>query len=86
MENWVSITTTARGSMARRLLLNSRMGLRHDGSPVAPLYADFAGPGVARQGFGEHNQRHLLGLWADAIRREPPRLPAIAFGGPTTGR
>ena len=81
VENWVSITTTARGSMARRLLLNSRMGLRHDGSSVAPLYKDFAGPGVARQGFGEHNQRHLLGMWADAIRRDPPRLPPIAFGG-----
>ena len=27
VENWVSLTTTAGGSMARRLLLNSRMGL-----------------------------------------------------------
>ena len=34
VENWVSLTTTAGGSMARRLLLNSRMGLFADGRPV----------------------------------------------------
>ena len=30
VENWVSLTNTASGSMARRLLLNSRMGLLDD--------------------------------------------------------
>ena len=30
VENWVSLTSTAAGSMARRLLLNSRMGLLAD--------------------------------------------------------
>src|SRR5262249_33675882 len=34
VENWVSLTTTAGGSMARRLLLNSRMGLLEDDRPV----------------------------------------------------
>jgi phthalate 3,4-dioxygenase subunit alpha len=82
VENWVSITTTAGGSMARRLLLNSRMGLRHDGSALAGRYADFAGPGEARQGFGEHNQRHFLSLWADAVSTPPPEVAPIAFGTP----
>src|SRR6478752_6650812 len=36
VENWVSLTSTAAGSMARRLRLNSRMGLLADGSPVSP--------------------------------------------------
>jgi len=80
VENWVSITTTARGSMARRLLLNSRMGLRHDGSALVEQYPDFAGPGMARQGFGEHNQRHFLSMWADAISVDPPRAAPISFG------
>jgi hypothetical protein len=80
VENWVSITTTAKGSMARRLLLNSRMGLRHDGSALVEEFAAFAGPGSKRQGFGEHNQRHFLDLWADALEVEPPVLPPLSFG------
>lgn len=80
VENWVSITTTAGGRMARRLLLNSRMGLRHDGSAVNDVYADWAGPGLARQGYGEANQRHWLGLWADAIETPPPAAAPVAFG------
>jgi phenylpropionate dioxygenase-like ring-hydroxylating dioxygenase large terminal subunit len=64
VENWVSITDVSRGSMARRLLLNSRMGLTADDRPLTPPLADFAGPGVARVGYGEHNQRSWLGLWA----------------------
>jgi hypothetical protein len=69
VENWVSLTSTAAGSMARRLRLNSRMGLLADDTPVvAPLTrAQFAGPGVARVGYGEHNQRELLRRWADCL-------------------
>jgi hypothetical protein len=70
VENWVSITDTSRGSMARRLLLNSRMGLDHDGAELAPPLADFAGPGVARVGYGEFNQRNWLTLWASHLREE----------------
>jgi phenylpropionate dioxygenase-like ring-hydroxylating dioxygenase large terminal subunit len=80
VENWVSITTTAKGTMARRLLLNSRMGMRHDGSPIAGAHPNFAGPGHAVQGYGEQNQRHLLAMWADAINREPPPARSHAFG------
>ncbi len=86
VENWVSITTTAGGRMARRLLLNSRMGLRHDGSAVASPYPGFAGPGLAKQGYGEANQRHWLGLWADALGTAPPVTPSVAFGVPDGAR
>ena len=70
VENWVSITDMAAGSMARRLTLNSRMGLTSEGKPVKPPLATFAGPGVAYQGFGEYGQRHWLGQWADCLSRE----------------
>ncbi|GAA5136299.1 Rieske 2Fe-2S domain-containing protein [Pseudonocardia adelaidensis] len=69
VENWVSLTSTAAGSMARRLLLNSRMGLLEDDTPVAPALGpdEFAGPGEAHVGYGEYNQRHLLARWADHL-------------------
>ena len=78
VENWVSLTTTAGGSMARRLLLNSRMGLRSDDSPVVePLTAEsFHGPGRAQVGYNEYNQRELLNLWADYLQW--PGCPAAA--------
>jgi phenylpropionate dioxygenase-like ring-hydroxylating dioxygenase large terminal subunit len=65
VENWVSLTTTAGGAMARRLLLNSRMGLLPDDRPVVEeLPADsFHGPGRAQVGYNEYNQRALLKLW-----------------------
>ncbi len=63
--------TLAAGSMARRLSLNSRMGLDSGGEPIKPPLAAFAGPGVAYQGFGEFNQRHWLRLWSDHLEREP---------------
>ncbi len=66
-ENWVSITATSRGSMARELLLNSRMGLDHDGQQLEPPLSGFAGPGEARVGFGEFNQRHWLRLWSEQL-------------------
>ena len=67
VENWVSITDMAAGAMARRLLLNSRMGLTSAGKPVKPPLAGFSGPGTAYQGFGEFNQRHWLGMWSDHL-------------------
>jgi len=72
VENWVSITDMAAGTMARRLNLNSRMGLTADGKPLKPpLAAAFAGPGLAYQGFGEYGQRHWLAQWSDHLEREP---------------
>ncbi|PRZ41574.1 phthalate 3,4-dioxygenase alpha subunit [Antricoccus suffuscus] len=82
VENWVSLTTTAGGSMARRLLLNGRMGMLEDGSPVVPPLTpeQFAGPGVAHVGYGEYNQRHLLGEWADYLERPPLDVSQITVG------
>ncbi|WP_145013301.1 aromatic ring-hydroxylating dioxygenase subunit alpha [Mycobacterium marseillense] len=70
VENWVSLTTTAGGSMARRLLLNSRMGLLADDRPVVEALAPnaFHGPGRAQVGYNEHNQRALLTMWADYLQ------------------
>jgi len=70
VENWVSITDMAAGTMARRLNLNSRMGLTSADKPLKPPLAGFSGPGVAYQGFGEFNQRHWLSMWSDAISAE----------------
>lgn len=69
VENWVSLTTTAGGSMARRLRLNSRMGLLSDDRPVVEtlLHKAFHGPGRAQVGYNENNQRELLKLWADYL-------------------
>jgi phthalate 3,4-dioxygenase subunit alpha len=77
VENWVSLTNTAAGSMARRLLLNSRMGLLDDDRPVVePLPAEqFHGPGTVRIGYSEHNQRALLRLWAEHLEL-PPLTPS----------
>lgn len=69
VENWVSLTTTAGGSMARRLLLNSRMGLLSDDRPVVEALPaeSFHGPGRAQVGYNEYNQRELLKLWAQQL-------------------
>ena len=73
VENWVSITSASRGSMARRLLLNSRMGLDRTGAELSPPLEHFAGPGTARAGFGEFNQRNWLTLWASHLTGGPLR-------------
>jgi phenylpropionate dioxygenase-like ring-hydroxylating dioxygenase large terminal subunit len=69
VENWVSLTTTAGGSMARRLLLNSRMGLLSDGRPVVDALPaeSFHGPGRAQVGYNEYNQREWLKMWTDYL-------------------
>ena len=85
VENWVSLTSTAGGSMAKRLLLNSRMGILKDGSPVVPALTaeQFAGPGVAHVGYSEYNQRHLLEEWADHLEKGPVVVQShqVGFGG-----
>jgi phenylpropionate dioxygenase-like ring-hydroxylating dioxygenase large terminal subunit len=82
VENWVSLTNTAGGAMARRLRLNSRMGMLQDGSPVvAPLPPEeFAGPGVAHVGYGEYNQRHLLNAWADYMEMDKHKAETLSVG------
>jgi len=82
VENWVSLTNTAAGSMARRLLLNSRMGLLSDDRPVVePLPLEsFHGPGHAQVGYNESNQRELLKLWADYLELPEPSAAPTAPG------
>ncbi|GGR46176.1 phenylpropionate dioxygenase-like ring-hydroxylating dioxygenase large terminal subunit [Nocardioides luteus] len=87
VENWVSLTNTAAGSMARRLHLNSRMGMKMDGSEVVPALTkeQFAGPGKAYVGYGEYSQRNLLSKWADYLEREPEPAKGISLGGAIRG-
>jgi len=82
VENWVSLTNTAAGSMARRLRLNSRMGMLTDDTPVSPPLRpdEFAGPGVAYVGYTEYNQRHLLSRWADYLERPITAADALDVG------
>jgi phenylpropionate dioxygenase-like ring-hydroxylating dioxygenase large terminal subunit len=82
VENWVSLTNTAAGSMARRLLLNSRMGIKEDGSEVIPQLtpAQFHGPGVAHTGYGEYNQRELLNRWADHLEKPTKAAETVSLG------
>jgi phthalate 3,4-dioxygenase alpha subunit len=82
VENWVSLTNTAAGSMARRLLLNSRMGLLADGAPVVDALSEkqFHGPGTAIVGYNENNQRALLRLWADHLERPAKAADTTAIG------
>ena len=84
VENWVSLTATAGGTMAQRLLLNGRMGLLPDGSTIVPpLGRDaWAGPGESRVGYGEYNQRHLMNRWADLIEAGPLRPAGVSVGTP----
>jgi phenylpropionate dioxygenase-like ring-hydroxylating dioxygenase large terminal subunit len=82
VENWVSLTSTAAGSMARRLRLNSRMGLLADGGTVtaAQTPEEFAGPGTAHVGYAEHNQRALLNLWADCLDKPMDTPTSVDIG------
>jgi phenylpropionate dioxygenase-like ring-hydroxylating dioxygenase large terminal subunit len=85
VENWVSLTNTAAGSMARRLRLNSRMGILADDTEVIPALTaeQFAGPGSAHVGYSEYNQRELLARWADHLERPVTAAAALHVG--TTG-
>ncbi|CAN5744161.1 aromatic ring-hydroxylating dioxygenase subunit alpha [soil metagenome] len=84
MENWSLVTQMSRGYLGSRLTLHNRMGLTPDGAPMSPTLADYSGPGVARVGFSEHNQRHWMSMWCsqmeeDAdVQRAPGNVRAIA--------
>ena len=82
VENWVSLTSTAGGPMARRLLLNSRMGMLENGQNVVePLTSDeYSGPGSTRIGYSEYNQRELLLRWADHLERPMEKAAQLHVG------
>jgi len=71
VENWVSITKVSLGSMARRLRLNTRMGLTAADEPINPRIGGFSGPGIARVGYSEFNQRNWLTLWSSHLAGGP---------------
>ncbi len=78
VENWTSITSASRGQFARRILLNSRMGLGPDGTTLREPIVGWPAPGRAFTGFGEYNQRELLRLWAGYLEGPPrPRLEPV---------
>jgi phthalate 3,4-dioxygenase alpha subunit len=87
VENWVSLTNTAAGSMARQLLLNGRMGLLADGTPVVdPLPPEhFHGPGVAQVGSNENNKRAILRMWADHLEMPPVATTPAVMGTQLNG-
>jgi phenylpropionate dioxygenase-like ring-hydroxylating dioxygenase large terminal subunit len=72
VENWASVTQMAKGQLAQRLRLNSRMGLDPDDRPLATPVERWPGPGTAYTGFGEQNQRALLGLWGEYMLGNDP--------------
>jgi phthalate 3,4-dioxygenase subunit alpha len=87
VENWVSLTSTAAGAMARRLLLNSRMGLLADGTPVSPALGpgQWSGPGESHVGYAEYGQRNLLARWADYLERPAAPPPPASLGTDDAG-
>lgn len=72
MENWLSLTRTAKGTMARRLVLNGRMGMRHNDELLREPIESFAGPGTVTQGFSELNQRAWLSAWLERMEAGEP--------------
>jgi hypothetical protein len=69
--------------MARRLRLNSRMGILEDGTEVVPALTpdQFHGPGRAHTGYSEYNQRELLTRWADHLARPLRAASTVDVGG-----
>jgi phthalate 3,4-dioxygenase subunit alpha len=72
VENWNSITTMAKGQMARRLRLNSRMGMDAESRPLRAPVPNWPAPGEAYTGFGEQNQRSVLRLWGEYMLGNDP--------------
>jgi phthalate 3,4-dioxygenase subunit alpha len=56
------------------------MGLTADDRPLTQPVADFAGPGVARVGYGEHNQRSWLALWSRHLADDARARPVAISG------
>jgi phthalate 3,4-dioxygenase alpha subunit len=72
VENWVSITKVSQGTMARRLRLNSRMGLTSADEAINQQVPGFSGPGSARVGYSEFNQRDWLTMWSSHLAGGDP--------------
>jgi len=78
MDAWVTLTRMTQGYMSSSVHLHSRMGLRHDNTPLNEPLTNFSGPGIAHIGFNEYNQRRWLNMWADHLSMEDPAPPLRA--------
>lgn len=79
VENWTSITSVAKGRLARQLKLNSRMGIDKQDELLRDPIENWPGPGQAFTGFGEYNQRSLLHLWGQyMLGNDPVRVRSAA--------
>jgi len=85
MDAWVTLTRATQGYLSSSVLLNSRMGLKSDGSALHGPVQTFSGPGVAHLGFNEFNQRRWLRMWADYLEMSPP-APPLPEPHPEVGR
>ena len=84
VENWVSLTNTAGGSMARRLLPQQPDGPARTTGRSSRRRRAFAGPGRRVQGYSEYNQRDLLSQWATTRTRAGARESRRPGRGPMT--
>lgn len=85
VENWTSITNVAKGQLARRHKLHSRMGISPEGDLLRSPVDGWPGPGIAFTGFGEYNQRNAWKIWSRAISegkvsKEQIRMSSTAKG------
>jgi hypothetical protein len=67
VENWTSITSVSKGRLSAQTELNSTMGMVEGGGYLREPLAEWPGPGRAFVGYGEYNQRELLGRWASLL-------------------
>ena len=73
VENWVSITKVSQGTMARRLRLNSRMGLTSDDEAINRPCSGFSGPGVGPRRLQRVQPAQLADDVVEPPRRRPDR-------------
>jgi phthalate 3,4-dioxygenase alpha subunit len=78
VENWTSITSVAKGRLGGQVVLDSTMGMAPGGGTLGPPPERWPGPGVARVGYGEYNQRAWLALWAEHLRMPEPAADPVA--------
>ena len=58
------------------------MGILEDDTPVVPplTHEQFHGPGTARTGYSEYNQRELLRRWADHLETPITAAHSVSLG------
>lgn len=86
VENWTSITEVAKGHLGSQVTLDSTMGMAPGGGTLRQQVPGWPGPGRAYVGYGEYNQRELIGKWAQYLAGGPPASSgAVRLIGSPTG-